>query len=144
MKLKEIQGKDIATFLGYFTLHFPNRELTEDQSCRVLILEALQGQPLATVSASKLAEDKCRRIREQVIKIVKTVQENGILFPVLYLDKFFLLRDSVEVRLFGFGCTFDPKDLYETENEREDHANLTLAEVEGLLEDYGFGASAAL
>ena len=49
----------MAKFLGHFILQFPNRELQEDQSFWVLILEALEGKVLADISAQKLADDKC-------------------------------------------------------------------------------------
>jgi len=141
MQLKAMQGKEIAKFLGHFTLQFPNRELQEDQSCRVLILEALKGKVLASISAQKLAGDKCRRIREQVLNIVKRVQEHDICFPALYLDKFLVLTENAGVRLFGFGNTFNPKDLYDTPKERELHAKVTIETLEDLLEDMGFGTS---
>jgi hypothetical protein len=42
-----------------------------------------------------------------------------------------------ELRLFGFSASFNPWDLYNTVEEVIDHADLTLAEIEGLLEDHG-------
>ena len=137
MQLKAMQGKEIAKFLGHFTLQFPDRELQEDRSCRVLILEALKGKVLANISAQKLAGDKCRRIREQVLNIVKRVQEDDVYFPALYLDKFLVLTENARVRLFGFGNTFNPKDLYDTPKERELHAKVTTETLEDLLEDMG-------
>jgi len=74
------------------------------------------------------------------VKLVARAQKD-IYFPVLYLDKFLVRTDHTELRLFGFGGAFNPRDLYETANEREDHARVTLSEIEGLLEDYGFGTS---
>ena len=139
MQLREMEGKEIAAFLGHFTLHFPERDLEEDKNCRVLLLEALEGQPLATVAPGKLSEATCKGIREQVVSIVNKAHAKNIYFPVLYLDKFLLLSTSPEVRLFGFSNSFNPWDVYTTREKCLDHAELTLAEVEGLLEDYGFG-----
>ena len=140
-QLKAMQGKEIAKFLGHFTLQFPNRELPEDKSCRVLILEAVKGKVLANISAKKFAGDKCRQIREQVLNIVKRVQEDDIYFPVLYLDNFLVSTEYAGVRLFGFGNTFNPNDLYDTPEERELHAKVTIETLEDLLEDMGFGMS---
>lgn len=111
MRLWTLEGKYIPTFLGHFVLQFPSRELPEDRSCRVLILEVLDGQPLSTISLGKLSEDQRTKISNQVTEIVGKVQDKGLEFPVIYLDRFLMLSNG-EVRLFGFGCTFDANEHY--------------------------------
>ena len=140
MSLKELQGTEIAEFLGHFTMEFDERELHEDRSCRVMILEQIKGPLLATLPASRLSGDQLCDIRDQVLRIVDIVLKKDIYFPVLYLDTFKVTKvdDKIKVKLFSFGTTFDPKERYETVTKRDNHARITRETVEDILEGMGF------
>jgi hypothetical protein len=140
MSLKELQGKEIAEFLGHFTLEFDDRELHEDGTCRVMILEQIKGPLLATVPASRLSSDQLSDIRDQVLRIVDIVLNKDIYFPVLYLDTFKITKvdDKIRVMLFSFGTAFDPKERYVMVTKRDNHARITRETVEDILEEMGF------
>ena len=104
MSLKELQGTEIAEFLGHFTIEFDERELHEDRSCRVMILEQIKGPLLATLPASRLSGDQLCDIRDQVLRIVDIILKKDIYFPVLYLDTFKVTKvdDKLRVKLFSY------------------------------------------
>ena len=135
-RLKTLQGKRIAKFLGNFRVSFPERELKEDQTCRVIILELLEGKLLSRVKVRE--ESERQRIRQQIIETVTRVYDNNIFFPHITPDMFLIVSVDDTPRMFGFAASYDPDEHDRSAEQRRTDAKAHLNNVEEMLDELGY------
>ncbi len=138
MLLKSMQGKYIAKFLGHFTIKFEQRELPDDQSCKVLMLEFLEGQCLETFPIINLLSLDRVLIRQNVLDITTSIYEHGIFFPSLSLSNFLVLSADRSLRIFGFSVTYDPDEVSLVGEEKESHIKRVMERLKCELDDLGY------
>jgi hypothetical protein len=136
--LQSMQGKYIAKFLGHFTIKFEQRELPEDQSCKVLMLEFLEGRCLEIFPIINLSSLERALIRQNVLDIATSVYEHGIFFPSLSLSNFLVLSADRSLRIFGFSVTYDPDKVPLVGEDKKSHIKRVIERLKFELDDLGY------
>ena len=137
MSLKSLQGNYMAKFLGHFTVSFMDRELKEDRTVKILMLNVLRGTSLENTPASKLPTVDPKRVREQVLDILDVIYRHDIFFPQISLRKFLISEEDPVPKLFGFSVSFDAKE-YGTAEKRKIHISISLAGIRVSLSHLGY------
>ena len=117
--LQSLHPNYVAQILGYFDLEFDDRELGEDKNVKVLMLQKLDARTLSRIDPSSFASTERKIIGNAVIEIVKSMFENDIYFPSIYLHHFLMLRDDHSIRVCGLGVTYHPSE-YSLSKEEQD------------------------
>ena len=115
-------------------MKFLDRELEEDRECKVLMMEVVEGKPLSKVTVKKFSEADRIHVRTQILQTVKTLYSCDVYLPDISPNNF-LVSKSGSVRMIGFASSYDPKAHNLTEEERGDHVNRRLLEVEDILDE---------
>jgi len=135
--LKDVQGKRISKFLGYYSLSFNDRELIDDQECPLIMLMPINGTILQKSPAVKFPSLNPQKVRENVLETVDMLHQKNIFFPTLDLCKFLISPSDMNPKAIGFSSSFDGMQ-YETEERRKRHVELCIAMLKDKLDKLGY------
>jgi len=129
--LKDVQGKRVSKFLGYYTVSFNDRE------CPLTMLSPIKGTVLHKSPSTKFPSANPKKVRENVLETVDMLHQRNIFFPSLDLRKFLISPNDLNPKVFGFSSSFDGM-VYETEEKRKYHVALCTAILKDKLDDLGY------
>src|SRR5690348_12562488 len=93
--LQSIHSNSVARYLGHFDVEFTERELKEDKTCKVLILEMLDARRITRMKATNLTHLQRLDVRNTIVDIVKSLYQNKIYFPTVSLDHFLVMKQDL-------------------------------------------------
>lgn len=137
--LESLNSNYVAQILGYFDIEFDDRELEEDRKFKVLMLQKLViARPLSRINPSSVSTTKRTAIRNSVIDIVKSMYEQDIYFPSIYLHHFLVMREDHSIRVCGLGVTYNPLERCLSREERDTLKKRAILGATYTLDDSGW------
>lgn len=109
--------------------------MKEDQTCRVIILELLEGKLLSRIKIRE--ESKRQRLRQQIVETVTRIYDRNIFFPHITSDMFLIVSADDTPRMFGFAASYDPHEHDRSAEQRRADAKAHLNHVEDMLDELG-------
>jgi hypothetical protein len=138
LRLRPLQGHQVPKFIGHWTTSFPDRELSGDRTCDVIILEVLEACRLDKFPITEIGVKQRQNIRTQILDIATYVHSKNILFPQLSLSNFMILKNHHTPRMVGFSSTFDPQIYSLTDDKKNLHKKFALQRLQFELDDFGY------
>ena len=93
--MKDFQGDAIPKCYGGYTVNFEDRELHEDKSVNVILVERIRGKRLDSIQVWESTDVQKQDIMEKL-------NGQGILLPYVAAEQFILQNHSRKVFVTGF------------------------------------------
>ena len=101
-KLKDFQGDAIPKCYGGYTVNFEDRELHEDKSVNVILVERIRGKRLNEIQVWETTDLQKQQIWNQMQGIMEKLNGQGILLPYVDAEQFILQNHSRKVFITDF------------------------------------------
>jgi hypothetical protein len=102
VKLKDFQGDVIPKCYGRYTVNFEDRELHEDKSVNVILVERIGGKRLNEIQVWESTDVQKQEIWNQMQGIMEKLNGQGILLPYVAAEQFILQNHSRNVFITDF------------------------------------------
>jgi hypothetical protein len=136
--LEPLQGHMVPKLVGDYHVEFAGRELPDDRSVSVRVLEDYFGNELDRALVAEFSGSKKKYVREQASRIVERMYQGKVFLPDIESWNFIIGEGDVPaVILTGLEASFDPKVHAETAEDTESSVRNAIRRVEGMLEELG-------
>jgi hypothetical protein len=135
--LHAIQGLAVPLFYDSFTLEFRNRELPDDRSVHVNMLDHFDAEELSEETAKRLTIEQRQAVRIAVLSLTKRAYEHRIFFPDIGPWNF-LVNSKDQVQMAGFESSYDPKSYGVDEKAMSAGRSNSIIQVEDMLDSLGY------